>query len=44
MWFGSPNTNYGIVLIPDDDIPIAHVGSAENPTPAYRPKLVVEYQ
>ena len=43
-WFGSPNTNYGIVLIPDDDIPIAHVGSAENPTPAYRPKLVVEYQ
>jgi len=42
-WFGSPNANYGIILIADDDIHSAHVGSAEHAVAAYRPKLVVTY-
>ncbi len=42
-WFGSPNTNYGILLITDPNTYHAHVGSAQNPAPEYRPKLVVTY-
>lgn len=42
-WFGSPNSNYGIILIADDNIHSAHVGSAENANPDYRPKMVVRY-
>ena len=44
QWFGSPNTNYGIILVADDNIPSAHVGSAESATAGYRPKLVVHYE
>jgi hypothetical protein len=43
-WFGSSNTNYGIILVADDDIRSAHVGSAESATAGYRPKLVVHYE
>ena len=43
-WFGNSNTNYGIILVTEDNTIHAHVGSAEQPTSGYRPKLVVEYQ
>ena len=43
-WFGSQNTNYGIILVTDDDVPPGHVGSAEEAIPGYRPKLVVHYE
>ena len=41
-WFGSNNTNFGIILISNNNHGV-HVGSAENGTSGYRPKLVVEY-
>lgn len=41
-WFGSPNTNYGLLLTTTaTDYPWFH--SSESATAAYRPKLVVEY-
>ena len=43
-WFGNSNTNYGIILVTDDGTTHAHVGSAENATAGYRPKLVVHYE
>ena len=43
-WFGGSNTNYGIILVADDNVHSAHVGSAENATAGYRPKLVVHYR
>ncbi len=43
-WFGPQNSNYGIILVTDPDTYHAHVGSAENPTEAYRPRLVVDYE
>ncbi len=41
-WFGSPNTNYGIILV-TDLTPPAHVGTSEESTAEYHPKLVVDY-
>ncbi len=41
-WFGASNTNYGIIIIPTSGD--MHVGSSDNSTPGYRPKLVVTYQ
>ena len=43
-WFGTPNANYGIILVTDDRTYHAHVGSAENPNANYRPKLIVTYE
>ncbi len=43
-WFGNSNTNYGIILVTDDNTTHAHVGSDENTFSGYRPKLVVHYQ
>ncbi len=43
-WFGANNNNYGIILVADDNVHSVHVGSAENATAAYRPKLEVTYQ
>jgi hypothetical protein len=41
-WLGSPNTNYGILLIANAKAD--YIGAAENPVPEYRPKLVVQYR
>lgn len=41
-WFGASNTNYGIILITGGSNN-AHVGSSDNATTGYRPKLVVHY-
>ena len=41
-WFGSNDTNYGIVLWAVGNGQI-HLGSSENITTGYRPKLVVQY-
>ena len=40
-WLGETNTNYGILLVANAKAD--YIGSAENPNPGYRPKLVVEY-
>lgn len=40
-WLGTPNTNYGILMVASGNA--EYIGSAENPTPGYRPKLVVQY-
>jgi hypothetical protein len=42
-WFGTSNTNYGLVIITSSGN-LGHVGQSENPNPAYRPKLVVVFQ
>ena len=42
-WFGDVNTNYGIVLIASGRGG-PHIGSSENGTAGYRPKLVVSYE
>jgi hypothetical protein len=43
-WFGSPNTNYGIIIIGNNNSEI-HWGQGQenNTVAAYRPKLVVTY-
>ena len=41
-WFGASNTNYGIIIFATNTSEI-HWGQSDNVTPAYRPKLVVEY-
>jgi hypothetical protein len=40
-WLGAANNNYGMLLISNGAAD--YIGSAENETPAYRPRLVVEY-
>jgi hypothetical protein len=40
-WFGTPNTNYGLVLIADFNV--SYFCSSDHATTGYRPKLVVEY-
>jgi len=42
-WFGGTNTNYGVILVSNNNHGV-HVGSAENGTNDYRPKLVVTYE
>jgi hypothetical protein len=40
-WFGSSNTNYGLLMLQDTFG--GHVGQGDETTPAYRPKLIVQY-
>lgn len=41
-WFGSPNTNYGMLLI--TSAATAGIATSDHATAGYRPKLVVVYQ
>jgi hypothetical protein len=41
-WFGSTNTNYGLVLVINTSA--ASVYSSDYGTPSYRPKLSIEYE
>jgi hypothetical protein len=41
-WLGATNTNYGILMVASGAA--EYIGSSENATPGYRPKLVVEYR
>lgn len=40
-WFGSPNTNYGLLITSDQDV--GGLASSDHATAAWRPTLTVEY-
>jgi hypothetical protein len=40
-WFGATNTNYGLLLIPNNYV--NGICSSDHATAAYRPKLTVDY-
>lgn len=42
-WFGSPNTNYGMLLMVTSGGATEYLCSSEHATAGYRPKIVIEY-